>query len=469
MRNVACYATLLALFASGCAQTSSHRAPGLPSKNAGDYSGNSHQPVSTKQVGVDIAVGNSDDEATPSSSVIPVAVAIDATPTRLGLNDLEQVALKANPTLLELQATVDAANGRWLQVGLRPNPALSYSGQEIGNDGRAGQHGLFVQQEFVTANKLGRNRNTAAWDVRRAEQELAAQRLRILTDVRQRFYATLVAQERVKVAEELRGIAQRAVEKARELIKAQEPKSVLTQSEIEAELVAMLVDNVRAQRKARWRQLTAVLGRPGLPLQNVDGELSAKAPQLAWGETLDRIQRESPELAAAAANIEKSRWALNRARVEATPNITVQAGVSYDYGSSDPFAAVQVSLPIPVYNFNQGRIAETNANVAAAEKALRRVELSLQERLAKAYQEYEQARQQASRYETNILKKAKENLELNRKSYEAGDSSYLAVLTAQRSYTQVRMAWLNAVEQLWSSTAFVEGMLLAGSLNEPVR
>jgi cobalt-zinc-cadmium efflux system outer membrane protein len=124
-----------------------------------------------------------------------------------------------------------------------------------------------------------------------------------------------------------------------------------------------------------------------------------------------------------------------------------------------------MQLPIPVFNRNQGGIAEAHANAIAAERAVERVQLSLQQRLAAVYQQYEQARQQASRYDGTILKKAKRNLELNRQSYEAGQSAYLAVLTAQRSYFQAKLTWLNALEQLWSATVQIEGLLLNDSLN----
>lgn len=380
------------------------------------------------------------------------------------LDSFEQLALSSNPTLAELQARVDGANGRWLQVGLYPNPVAGVSGQEIGNEGAAGQYGAFVGQEFVTADKLELNRSAAAWDVKRAEQQLAAQRLRVLTDVRRSFYSVRVAQERVKVAEELQSIAQQAVEKATELVKVQEPETVLTQAEIEAELAGILVDNARIQREAQWRALAAVVGQADLPMQDVEAELTVAAPQVVWDETLERIRRESPEIAAAAASIEQSRWALQRASVQATPNVTLQAGVFYDDSSNDPFATLQLSLPIPIYDRNQGGIAEAHANVLAAEKTVERVELSLQQRFAAVYQQYGQARQQATRYEDTVLKKAQRNLDLNRKSYEAGDSAYLAVLTAQRSYSQARLAWLNALEQLWSATAQIDGLLLSDSL-----
>ncbi|MHC4879852.1 MAG: TolC family protein [Planctomycetota bacterium] len=400
--------------------------------------------------------------ATSDEPIIP-APATDAAETHT-LDSLEQIALTSNPTLRLLQARVDAANGRWLQVGLYPNPEIAYTAPEIGNEGTAGQQGAYLQQEFVTADKLQLNRNAAAWDVKRVEQELAAQRLRVLTDVRQSFYAVLVAQERVKVAEELHDIAQTAVEKAKELVKIQEPQTVLTQAEIEAELAVVLVENSRTQREAQWRALAAVLGQPHMPVHDVTGELTSDAPQIVWDQTLERIHRESPELAAATAEVEESRWALQRASVQAVPNITVQAGSAYDLSTQDPIAMLQVSVPIPVYDRNQGGIAEAHANIVAAEQTVERTQLALQRRLAAVYQQYEQARQQATRYEETILRKAKANLDLNRKTFEAGESAYLPVLTAQRSYTQARLAWLNALEQLWTATVQMEGLLLRNSL-----
>lgn len=489
MKRFTCWIILFAALISGCAQTRSQsrvdrgadteshfvaNMQSAPSESAQDKA-----PADTDAAGDSVVHA---DGPKPSSSgwkrtslqtpaepsPLPPAPAAQGVSSDSGLatlNSLEQLALSTNPTLIELQARVDATNGRWLQVGLYPNPQVAYSAQEMGNEGHAGQQGAYVQQEFVTANKLGLNRNAAAWDVKRAEQELAAQRLRVLTDVRGGFYSVRVAQERVKVAEELHGIAKQAVEKAKELIKVQEPETVLTQAEIEAELAAVLVENSRTRREAQWRNLAAVIGQPDLPLQDVGGELTTAAPQMVWEQTLNRIQRESPELAAAAAEVEQTRWALQRASVQATPNLTLQAGAFYDYGTRDAIAALQVSLPIPIYDRNQGGIAEAHANVIAAEQAVQRMELSLQQRFAAAYQQYEQARQQASRYDNTILKKAKRNLDLNRQSYEGGDSSYLAVLTAQRSYSQARLTWLNALEQLWSATVQIEGLLLSDSLD----
>ena len=483
MKRFVCCMLILSPLVSGCAQGRFQARSDCPLQReaADEVVQTVNRPVSAEKPDADAVVHATGQTPTSSGwqqtsaqsldepNVLPPAPATEAVSDDAGLATLasfEQLAMSSNPTLTELQARVDAANGRWLQVGLYPNPVAGVSGQEIGNEGAAGQYGAFVGQEFVTADKLKLNRSAAAWDVKRAEQQLAAQRLRVLTDVRRSFYSVRVAQERVKVAEELQSIAQQAVEKATELVKVQEPETVLTQAEIEAELAGILVDNARIQREAQWRALAAVVGQPDMPVQDVQADLTTGAPQVVWDETLARIRRESPEIAAAAASIEQSRWALQRASVQATPNVTLQAGVFYDDSSNDPFATLQLSLPIPIYDRNQGGVAEAHANVVAAEKAVERVELSLQQRFAAVYQQYEQARQQATRYEDTVLKKAQRNLDLNRKSYEAGESAYLPVLTAQRSYSQARLAWLNALEQLWSATVQIEGLLLRDSLQQ---
>jgi hypothetical protein len=127
----------------------------------------------------------------------------------------------------------------------------------------------------------------------------------------------------------------------------QEPETVLTQAEIEAELALVLLENSRVQQAAQWKTLTAVVGQPHLPQQDVAWELDVAAPQIVWKETLDRLQRESPELAAAATEFELTRWAIQRASVQATPNVTWQVGAYYNYSTQQEIASLQMSLPIP--------------------------------------------------------------------------------------------------------------------------
>jgi len=60
------------------------------------------------------------------------------------LAELEELAERCNPTLVQAMARVQAARGLYLQVGLYPNPLIGYQGTEIGQEGRAGQQGGFL-------------------------------------------------------------------------------------------------------------------------------------------------------------------------------------------------------------------------------------------------------------------------------------------------------------------------------------
>jgi outer membrane protein TolC len=102
----------------------------------------------------------------------------------LTLEDLQNLSLRNNPALAQAWQKVRAAEGQWLHAGLRPNPIFGYQASEVGNSGQSGQQGAFYSQEFVRRRKLERSRAAQSQEVARARQEYAAQRMRVLNDVR---------------------------------------------------------------------------------------------------------------------------------------------------------------------------------------------------------------------------------------------------------------------------------------------
>jgi cobalt-zinc-cadmium efflux system outer membrane protein len=98
----------------------------------------------------------------------------------------------------------------------------------------------------------------------------------------------------------------------------------------------------------------------------------------------------------------------------------------------------------------------------AAEREVRRVELQLHNRLAAVFEQYANARMRAEKYKGEILPKAKESLELTRKAYQQGESGFLNLLTAQRTYFRVNLAYLDSLRELCTSHVAIKGLLLSG-------
>lgn len=402
---------------------------------------------------------------TPEPEIVPPGKA----ERMLSLADLEQMALASNPSVTRALALVGAARGNWIQVGLPPNPSIGYDGQQLGSGGRAEQQGVFVGQEFVRGGKLRLNRAVADRELARAEQELAAQQQRVLTDVRIAFYQVLLAQRAIDLTENLLGISAKGVETVETLFRAKEAnRADVLQAQLEVENARILARNARNRHTAAWQGLTAVVGDPKLPPQALAGDAFAAPLDIDFQETLQYIQTASPEVAAAAMEIERARAALDRARVEPVPNVTVQGLVNViDNGiGGRPDAGITVSVPIPLFNRNQGAILQSQHQIAAAERALQQLELGIQNRLAAAYERYTNARYQVERYRTAILPAASESLDLMRKTYEAGETNYVSFLVAQRTYFQTNINFLEAIQALRIAEAEIEGLLLSNSFQE---
>ena len=402
----------------------------------------------------------------PPVETVPVGPRMDGV---MVLEQLEQMAEQNNPALAEAAARIDAARGNWLQVGLRPNPTIGYSGQQLGSGGEAEQQGGFLGQQFITGGKLGLNREIAAWEVRRAENEWEATRLRVLTDVRVAFYDVLIAQRRRELTSELVQISDQAVQAAQALFEGEEVSEAdPLRARVEADMARILLQNAINAHVAAWRRLAALVGSPDMPLQRVEGKLNPNDAEMSWEEALARLLAESPELAAAEADVEAARWAVNRAYAEVVPDVDVQAVVQDDRGTGSSNANLQVTFPLPLWNRNQGGIQQAFAQSVAAEMAVERLRLDLQTRLADAFQRYRIAHNQVREYSKpgGIIANSQRTLELIRSGYQAEEFGILDLLTAQRTFFQTNLAYLDALRELAAATMEIRGLLLSGSLSQ---
>jgi cobalt-zinc-cadmium efflux system outer membrane protein len=401
----------------------------------------------------------------------PVPSGDAATSPSITLEELQSIAAASNPTLALAAARVDAARGRWLQAGLYPNPMIGYVGDEIGMAGRAGMQGMQLSQTIVRGGKLGLDRAAASQEVAQAQQQFEAQRLRVLNDVRTQFYQLLVAQRALELSDELAELGERGLKTAELLFRppVQEVSRVdVLQAQIELSTARVTAEQARNRHVAVWRRLAATIGAPQMEPSRAVGELDAVGTELLWDDVLARVLTASPELAAARADVVRARWAVDRARAEPIPNLNVQASVQHDNDGGDDVANVQVMLPIPIHDKNQGAIRSALAELRMAQADVARLELDLQTRLAAAFERYANARRQVDRYSREILPDARTSLDLVTKAYRNGEIGYLTLLEAQRTISRTNLAYLAALEQLWESTAAIEGLLLTQSLQTQV-
>ena len=160
-----------------------------------------------------------------------------------------------------------------------------------------------------------------------------------------------------------------------------------------------------------------------------------------------------------------ARCALARAQAGRVPDVELEASIRYSDANSGTVAGVAVGLPLQIFDRNQGNIVAAHAELAAAHREVERIQLALQNRLAEAFRRYANARQQVEQYQNDILPDAKTSLNLVQAGYQQGEFGYLELLTSQRTYTRVSLAYLEALRELRLSTVAVDGLLLSGGLD----
>ncbi len=404
----------------------------------------------------------------PSPGDLPLAHPPKEEASALSLQDVLSLALEHNPTLTAASARLNVARGRQVQAGLYPNPTIGYQGMEIGDFGTAGQQGGYVKQMFITAEKLKLDQAAAGQQTNEAHFQFHAQEQRVLTDVQIRFYEALAAERRLDLTKDLLRIGNDLVKATEKLIEGrQRSENDLLQAQIRADEAEILVENSRNEFDEAWRRLMAVVGIPTLEIASLSGDLADPSDSLNWDSALGVLLAVHPELNMAQARAERARILILRARREPIPNIDLQVSVRHMNTNGDNVADVQLGIPIPVFNRNQGNIAAAEAEWVAACREIERIELQLQDRLAIAYRRYANARQQAQKYTESIVPKAERSLSLVTKGYESGQVEYLTLLVAQQTYLQAQLASINALRELQTAKALIEGQLLEGSLSSP--
>ncbi len=389
-------------------------------------------------------------------------------PASLRLQDLEEMALRRNPSIAQASAAVRTARGMRQQSGLYPNPVVGYTADEV-NRGAVfnyGEHGVFVEQRIVTGGKRGLARRIADQDIATAEAAAAAERNRLLISVRSLYYQALGEQRLLEVRGELAGLAQRAVRTTREMANVgQADRPDVLAVDIEAQRLELALTQSRNALERTWRQLSAATGNPDLVRAPLEGNIE-ELPKLNFDEALARLYAESPEIRSAEVEGARAGLAVDRARAEVIPDLFARGGIHYNRErlelNNRPVGwqgSAEIGVAIPIFNRNQGAIAAARAEAERASSAVDRARLSLRSRLASVFREFQDSVVAAERYRTQMIPSARQAYDLYLNSFRQMAAAYPQVVITQRNLFQLQEDYIATLISAWQRAVEVDGLL----------
>lgn len=382
------------------------------------------------------------------------------------LAELESLALTNNPTLSQAAAAVDQQRGEYRQSGRYPNPQIGYLNTTASQSDPKQSNGIFLSQEFVTAKKIPLAKDADLQAIRRLEWDEAAQQMRVLNDVRIRYYEVLGAQRQAAACRELERLSRGHLLVAQNLLEAKHgSKTDVLQARILVDASQVRVGEASYRLEAAWKQLAAMVGQPNLPLSPVPDTVVNSIPELDFETEWQRMLSNSPLMKSAESELQHGQAVLRLARAQAKPNVTIQMVTDYDRVTQATTASVLAAMPLTVFNRNQGNIEKAAADIRADQADIIRSQLVLRDQLADSFRRFNTCRLQDEKLRLSILPAAEESLRMITTGYSRGEVSFREVLLAQEALAQSKIAQIEAATEAYKVQAEIEGMQLTGGLN----
>jgi cobalt-zinc-cadmium efflux system outer membrane protein len=324
----------------------------------------------------------------------------------LTLADFQRLAVTNSPLIKQALADVRAAEGAALQAGLYPNPNFGYVSESVNSGGTAGLQGAFFEQKIIGWGKLDLARAIATVDVRNAQLAVRATRNSVAKSVRNAYFAALVALEGVKVNGAVYEFADRLYQSqldlsVRGLGAPYEPMQLRL-------LVVQARTSLATSRNAylaAWKQLAAAVGLPGMKPTQLAGRVDMPLPIYRHDTVLARVLTQHTDVLTAQNAVLRAQTSLRLAQITPLPDPDVQLKLEKDYTVA-PFLltnSLQITVPVAIWDRNQGGILQAEGQLLRAEEEAHRVRADLTSRLADAFGRYETNRYQLEEFRTQVL------------------------------------------------------------------
>jgi cobalt-zinc-cadmium efflux system outer membrane protein len=376
---------------------------------------------------------------------------------RLTLDQAQALAASRSVSISAAQREVDAADGALRQAGALRNPELNASVEDTRSATRSTTATLDFPLEL--GGKRNARVNAADRARERAQAELIDARARSRADVLRAFFSVLVAQERVTLTENSADLAARAADMVGKRVAAGKVSPVdETRARVDQANAQLEAAEAATELQDARQTLAALWGDSQLQFSEVQGDLEWLPSRASAAELIGELDA-SPGLLASRIEIERRKALVEVERSKGVPDLTVSVGAKRDNELGRTQAIVGISIPLPLFDRNQGATYEAarRADKAVDEHQAARIRLTTE--LQQASHQLALAKASAQTLKSAVLPAAQQAYDAATKGFEAGKFGFLDVIDAQRSLLQARTRYLGALSKSNQAATTIDRLL----------
>ena len=400
----------------------------------------------------------------PPSMAFSASVIVTAEEPRgvLSLRDVLRLTLLRNPELSAFTFELRAAEARTLQAGVLPNPALSAELENIGGTGsttkgaRAAEATLQLSELIELGGKRAKRLRLAGLERELTGWDYEVKRLDVLTEAKKAFVDVAATAERLAFTTDLLRLAEQVQRTVSARVHAGKVSPIEeTRTRVTVSTARLQVQQARTVYEATKKRLAASWGSTTPLFEGVSGSLDTTTPIPSLEALAVQVQK-NPDIARWVAEMEARRAQVEVARSKAVPDLTVSGGVRYLNEVKEGAFVLGFSLPLPLFDHNQGGIGEAYARLSKAELERRAAEVRVSTALSDTYQNLVSATNEVSTLQNDVLPAAQEAFQATQEGYRLGKFGLLDVLDAQRTFFETRGRYLEALAAYHKAVADLE-------------
>jgi cobalt-zinc-cadmium efflux system outer membrane protein len=363
---------------------------------------------------------------------------------------IHDLFLRSNPTLRAQEQSVVSNRAAEITAGLRPNPTFQ-------NDTTSATFGIY--QEFEIGGKRAARLGSARLSTQISQTDSADTRRTLTLNLRQAFVSALQAKSDLQFARDNLANYQKTVDINKEMFQQGEiSRADFLRIQLQTLQFQSDLDDATLEMKTAKAALRGLLGPANLPQDfEVEGDLKVEPFDRDLPDLEKLAIQNRPDLKSAETGRDKASADLRLAKANGWPDPTI--GVSYLHtgneipspewlqpfypkgNSSNAMGLGFASIPIPIFNRNQGEIARAQSEQVRAQFVADAAKTQVIQDVESAYAEFTSARDRLKIYEETYLGFAKESLDIEEFSFHKGGASILDFLDAQRTYRATQLAY----------------------------
>lgn len=376
-------------------------------------------------------------------------------PSSVTLDDALRLALEHNHALLALRSTILQSQAQEITANLRPNPVLAWDAQflpifqpdqfsadYLDNNAQfdAGVSYLFER------GKKRQHRLQAARDATAVvRSQVSDSERQLVFNVAQQFINVLLAESTLSFAEQDLDSFQKTVDISETRFHAGD-MSEGDLLKIKLQLLQFQSD-VSAAKLARVQALAGLRQFLGFASVAEDYDVSGDLDYQPLRSTLPDLKtmasQSRPDLAAAVEGVTAAHSQLALAEVNAKQDLT--AGMSYSHTAGTSSATFVFSIPLAVFDRNQGEIARTRYAITQAQEQLSETSQQVSTDVTEAYENLRTNDRIIQLYRGGYVDQAKRSRDISEYAYRRGAASLLDYLDAERTYRANQLAYRQAL------------------------